>query len=68
MWMFGTKIAIFVQKYAFLGTCRPSRLIWCPVGWLVGGCGARAVYHRLYHRLKASEHKVLIFCSLDFHL
>ena len=22
---------------------RPCRLIWCPVGWLVGGCGARAV-------------------------
>ena len=23
-----------------IGLCR---LIWCPVGWLVGGCGARAV-------------------------
>ena len=22
---------------------RPCRLIWCPVGRLVGGCGARAV-------------------------
>ena len=22
---------------------RPCRLIWCPVGGLVGGCGARAV-------------------------
>ena len=22
---------------------RPCRLIWCPVGWLVSGCGARAV-------------------------
>ena len=26
---------------AFLA--RPCRLIWCPVGGLVGGCGARAV-------------------------
>ena len=22
---------------------RPYWLIWCPIGWLVGGCGARAV-------------------------
>ena len=28
---------------AFLGTYRPCWLIWCPVGWLDGGCGARAV-------------------------
>ena len=41
--MFGPKTAILVPKYAFLGTYRPCRLIWCPVGWLVGGFGARAV-------------------------
>ena len=22
---------------------RPCRFFWCPVGWSVGGCGARAV-------------------------
>ena len=43
--MFGPKTAIFALKYAFLGTYRPCRLIWCPVGWLVGGCSARAVSH-----------------------
>ena len=43
IWMFGPKTAIFAPKYAFLGTYRPCRLIWCPVGWLVGGCGAQAV-------------------------
>ena len=37
---------IFAAKYAFLGThILACRLIWCPVGWLVGGCGARAVRH-----------------------
>ena len=41
--MFGLKTAIFAPKYAFLGTYSPCRLIWCPFGWLVGGCGARAV-------------------------
>ena len=41
--MFGPKTAIFASKYAFLGTYRPCRLIWCPVVWLVVGCGARAV-------------------------
>ena len=44
--MFGPKTAILVPKYAFLGTYRPCRLIWCPDGWLVGGCCARAVSHR----------------------
>ena len=41
--MFDPKTAIFAPKYAFFGTYRPYRLIWCPVGWLVGGCGAWAV-------------------------
>ena len=41
--MFGPKMAIFVQKYAFLGTYKPCRLIWCPVGWLVGGYGAGCI-------------------------
>ena len=31
--MFGPKTAIFAPKYAFLGTKRPCRFIWCPVGW-----------------------------------
>ena len=31
--------AIFTPKYASLGTYRPYRLIWCPVG-----CGAQAAY------------------------
>ena len=31
------------RPYAFLVTNRLCRLIWCPVGWLVRGCGARAV-------------------------
>ena len=22
---------------------RPYRLTWCPIGWLVGGCGTRTV-------------------------
>ena len=39
--IFGPKTAIFAPKYVFLGT-RPCRLIWCPVGCLVGGCGAQA--------------------------
>ena len=41
--MFGPKTAIFAPKHAFFGTYRPSRRIWCSVGWLVGGCGAQAV-------------------------
>ena len=45
---FGPKTTKFGPKYAFLGTYRPCRFIWCPVAWcpvglLVGGCGARAV-------------------------
>ena len=35
------KIRIFCPKLAFLFIL--GRLIWCPVGGLVGGCGARAV-------------------------
>ena len=32
------------QKWHFWSFwARPCRLIWCPVGGLVGGCGARAV-------------------------
>ena len=27
----------------FFGWSWPCRLIWCPVGWLVGGCGPQAV-------------------------
>ena len=34
--MFGPKTAIFVPKYASLGTYRPCQLIWCPFDCLVG--------------------------------
>ena len=34
------KIKIFCFA---LGPYRPCRLIWWPFGWLIGGCGARAV-------------------------
>ena len=27
---------------------RPCRLIWCPVGGVVGGCGARAVSRKTH--------------------
>ena len=40
--IFVPNIAIFAPKYAFLCTHRPCRLIWYPVGWLVGGFGAKA--------------------------
>ena len=40
---FWPKQAKFGPKYAFLGTYRPCHFIWCHVGWLVGGCGARTV-------------------------
>ena len=34
----------FRPKICFLQHIyRPCRLIWCPIGWLVGGCGARAI-------------------------
>ena len=35
------KIRIFCPKLALLFIL--GRLIWCPIGGLVGGCGARAV-------------------------
>ena len=41
--MFGPKTAIFAPKYSFICTYRPCLLIWCILGRLVGGCGARAV-------------------------
>ena len=44
--IYGPKTTIFAPKYAFLGTYRPCRLIWCPLGWLVGGCGAWVVSRR----------------------
>ena len=34
-----TKVGIFVH----IGLDRSCRLIWCPIGELVGGCGVRAV-------------------------
>ena len=38
------KIRIFCPITTKFGIfARPCRLIWCPVGWLVGSCGARAV-------------------------
>ena len=44
--IFCPQTAKFCPKYAFLGTYRPCWFIWCPVGWLVGGCGARAVFRK----------------------
>ena len=41
--IFCPQTAKFCPKYAFLGTYRPCWFIWCPVGWLVGGCGTQAV-------------------------
>ena len=40
---FGPKTGKFCPEYAFLSTYRPCWLMWCPVGWFVGGCGERAV-------------------------
>ena len=59
--MLGPKPAIFALKYAFLCTYRPSQLIWCPSGWLVGGCGARAVSSKtpIYLIIK-SNHKEML--------
>ena len=42
--IFGLKTAKFGPKLAFLVIFgQACRFIWCPVGGLVGGCGARAV-------------------------
>ena len=41
--IFGPERAKFSLKYAFIGTYRHCRFIWCTVGLLVGDCGARAV-------------------------
>ena len=41
--IFGPKRAKFSLKYAFIGTYRHCRFIWCTVALLVGDCGARAV-------------------------
>jgi len=40
------KTAIFAQKYAFFGTYRTCRLIWCPVGWCLwcAGCISQDTY------------------------
>ena len=37
------KIRIFCPKMTKFGIFVHCRLIWCPVGGLAGGCGARAV-------------------------
>ena len=37
--IFGLKKAKFGKKYAFLGTYRPCRFIWCPVGWWLWRAG-----------------------------
>ena len=44
--MFGPRTAIFAPKYAFLGTKRPCRFIWCPVGWWLwrAGCILQDTY------------------------
>ena len=35
-------------RVSFLGTNRPCRLIWYPVGWLVGGCGEGCISQDTY--------------------
>ena len=41
---FALKLHNFAQNWKFWSFwASPGRLIWCPVGWLVGGCGAWAV-------------------------
>ena len=40
--------SVYLKRQSWVGNfCsfweRPCRLIWCPVGGLIGGCGARAV-------------------------
>merc|ERR1712012_1134502 len=41
---FAQKSPNLAQNWHFWSIwARPCRLIWCPVGWSVGGCGARAV-------------------------
>ena len=67
--MFGPKTAIFAPKYAFLGTYMPRRVIWCPVGWLVGGCGARLyLAGRLFTLCsRRSIDKSNAFCSRVVH-
>ena len=58
------KIRIFCPKLAFLFIL--GRLIWCPVGGLVGDCGAQAVSHKTpiyfilhkYTMHKSSTHMV----------
>ena len=40
--LFGSQKGQIWSKICFLGTYRP----WCPFGWMVGGCGARAVTHK----------------------
>ena len=44
--IFGPETAIFGPKYAFLGTYRPCRLIWCPVVWWLwrAGCISRHTF------------------------
>ena len=67
--MFGQK-SFFPPKYAFLGTYRRCRLIWCPVDWLVdgSGCGAWAVSRKtpiyfIYLMPKTNYNLPLLFQS-----
>ena len=67
--MFGPKTAIFVPKYAFFGTYRPCQLVWCPVGWLVGGCGARAVSRRIpIYFIMYNVLKYVIYCNYYYNI
>ena len=44
---FSSKNQDFCPKTTKFGIfARPCQLIWCPVGGLVGGCGARAVFRK----------------------
>ena len=40
---------------------RPYWLIWCPIGWLVGGCGARALSRKTHIYFNEIHEKCPIF-------
>ena len=61
--------SVYLKRQSWVGNfCsfweRPCRLIWCPVGGLIGGCGARAVSCKtpIYFIYRISY----IFICIDF--
>ena len=66
--MFGPKTAIFALKYAFLGSYRPCRLIWCPVGWWLwrAGCISQDTYLLYDKDSLRIKKKIDVECFQDF--